>query len=78
MNIKLQINNKNIKINNQTKEMDVAPFLQSNRTFVPIRFIAESFGYKVDWNEKDEIVIISNEKENNSNSIDEAALYWAM
>lgn len=29
--------------------LDLAPFIQSGRTLVPLRFIAESFGAKVDW-----------------------------
>jgi hypothetical protein len=29
--------------------LDLAPFIQSGRTFVPLRFIAEAFGAKVDW-----------------------------
>jgi len=31
---------------------DTPPILQNNRTFVPIRYIAESFGAKVNWNEQ--------------------------
>lgn len=31
--------------------LDLAPFIQNGRTLVPIRFIAESFGAKVDWTE---------------------------
>lgn len=78
MIIKLKIGSASISVDKCKKQMDVSPFIKNDRTFVPIRFIAESFGYKVDWNEKDEIVTISNEKENNFNSIDEAALDWAM
>jgi len=29
--------------------MDVKPFLQNNRTYVPIRFVAEALGAKVIW-----------------------------
>ncbi len=38
--------------------IDVAPFIVSGRTMVPIRFIAENFGCTVDWNEAERKVII--------------------
>ena len=38
--------------------MDVAPFIENNRTFVPIRFVAESLGYQVEWNDTTRQVII--------------------
>lgn len=78
MIIKLKIGSTSISVDKCKKQMDVSPFIKNDRTFVPVRFIAEAFGYNVDWNEKDEVVTISNEKENNFNSIDEAALDWAM
>jgi hypothetical protein len=33
----------------QMMRLDVAPFLQSGRTMVPLRFIAEAFGAEVKW-----------------------------
>ncbi len=33
----------------QVKVIDVAPFIQDNRTYVPIRFASEAFGACVDW-----------------------------
>lgn len=43
---------------------DVHPFVENSRTFVPIRFIAEELGYKVDWNlDRREVSIESNESE---------------
>jgi hypothetical protein len=29
--------------------MDVAPFIQNDRTYVPLRFISEALGYEVKW-----------------------------
>ncbi|RNB86388.1 copper amine oxidase N-terminal domain-containing protein [Brevibacillus panacihumi] len=45
---------------NQTKIVfpDQKPILQKNRTLVPIRPIAESLGFEVDWNEANRTVII--------------------
>ena len=39
-----------VTVNGQTVEFpDQKPFLRDDRTLVPIRFIAESLGYEVDW-----------------------------
>ena len=46
------IGSKDVYINGGTKTIDVAPQVVSNRTMVPTRFIAESFGAKVVWNEE--------------------------
>lgn len=40
----------NLKTKIDIKNQDVAPIVKSGRTLVPIRFIAEKFGAKVDWN----------------------------
>lgn len=42
----------------------VAPIIQDGKILVPIQFIAEELGAKVDWNEKDNTLKV----ENNSNS----------
>lgn len=39
-------------------EMDVSPKVVHNRTLVPIRFIAEEFGLKVDWDQANRTVVI--------------------
>lgn len=38
-----------VNLQGQTIKLDVAPEINNNRTFVPLRFIAEAFGAKVDW-----------------------------
>jgi hypothetical protein len=45
----------------ETREiaMDVAPFIESGRTFVPVRFFAEAFGFFVSWNDRTETVTIT-------------------
>ena len=43
----------------QTVEFpDQKPFLRDDRTLVPIRFIAESLGYEVDWDAKENTALI--------------------
>ena len=58
MTIKLKIDSNEIEIDGVVKQMDTAPFIKDNRTFVPIRFVAEELGYNVEWdNDKREIII---------------------
>ncbi|MGB9781869.1 MAG: copper amine oxidase N-terminal domain-containing protein [Moorellaceae bacterium] len=45
--VKLQVGNKTIYVNGQAKQMDVAPLLRDGRVFLPVRFVAEAFGYEV-------------------------------
>jgi hypothetical protein len=47
--ITLQINNKIAKVNNDVVTLDAPPTILQNRTFVPLRFIAEAFGAQILW-----------------------------
>ena len=40
-------------VNDETVEMDVAPFVKDGRVMVPIRFLAETLGYTVDYDFSD-------------------------
>lgn len=53
-----KINDMNYVLNGEKKQMDVAPQIISDRTFVPLRVIAEVFGKKVDWDQKNETAIV--------------------
>lgn len=46
------------KINGVSKTVDVPPVNYKSRVYVPVRFIAESFGINVDWDSKTKSVII--------------------
>ncbi len=46
----LQVGNTNARINNQSRQLDVPPIIIEGRTLVPLRFVSESLGVKVDWN----------------------------
>ena len=48
--VKMQIDSKNLSVNGVVYEKDAAPVIRNDRTLVPIRFITESLGGKVDWN----------------------------
>jgi hypothetical protein len=58
--IRLNINKKVAYINIETEvAIDVPPMIVSNRTFVPLRFIAEAFNSQVDWNDKKREITIT-------------------
>jgi len=46
----LRIGNKTVQIADQDPvQLDVAPYIRISRTFVPLRFIGESFGATIGW-----------------------------
>lgn len=57
--VKLTINSKTASCNGTESELDTAPVIINERTMLPIRFVAESFGYKTDWNAEDKSIVIS-------------------
>ena len=57
--IVLQINNRNVLINNTTFTNDVAPVIVDNRTMVPIRVITEALGGRADWNAATQTVTLT-------------------
>ncbi|MDI6869312.1 MAG: copper amine oxidase N-terminal domain-containing protein [Coprothermobacterota bacterium] len=59
VSIFLWIGKKEIQVNGEIKEMDVAPFIKDSRTFVPIRFVSEALGAKVDWVDSEKKVSIT-------------------
>lgn len=40
-----------------TRPIDVAPILQSDRTFLPARYVAEGLGYQVSWDDTTQTVV---------------------
>lgn len=44
----MHIDSNRYTLNGQVYEMDAKPFIQSRRTYVPLRFISEAFGYDVE------------------------------
>ena len=61
--IMLTIGDRKTFINNSSVLLDVAPQIIDNRTFIPIRFISESFGAKVQWDAPTKTVTITPKKE---------------
>lgn len=61
----LKIGDKDAIVNGKLINLDVPAKIVDSRTFVPLRFIGESFGMFVDWNDTDRKVIVKeNLKEN--------------
>ncbi|GAB6179723.1 hypothetical protein JCM14036_10420 [Desulfotomaculum defluvii] len=56
--ITLAADNKTIVVNNQSKEMDVAPVVKNGRTYLPARWVAEGFGYTVGFDSKNQAVLV--------------------
>lgn len=48
-----------VKVNGTTIAFDAKPYIENNRTMVPIRFISEALGAKVDWNGTYRLVTIT-------------------
>lgn len=57
--IKLTVGSSTGYINGKAHALDVPPQIINERTLMPIRFIAEGFGYNVDWDQENLTVIIT-------------------
>ncbi|MGC9171934.1 copper amine oxidase N-terminal domain-containing protein [Caldisericum sp.] len=57
--IELIVGSKFAIVNSVRKNLDVAPVIKDARTFVPLRFISEVMGYKVEWNAETKTITIS-------------------
>lgn len=58
--IVLTIDSQKAQVGNQTISLDVPAVIRQNRTFVPIRFVSENFGYQVEWDNDSRSVLITN------------------
>jgi outer membrane protein assembly factor BamB len=56
--VELWIGRKQIKINGVDREIDVAPFIENGRTLVPLRFITEPMGAKIQWDAQNRIILL--------------------
>jgi thiol-disulfide isomerase/thioredoxin len=50
--ISLQIGSKSTLVNGKTMDLDAPPEIKKGRTFLPLRFIVEALGAKINWNAK--------------------------
>ncbi len=56
--VEMWLDKKELVKNGETVDIDVAPFSENERTFVPLRFAAENLNCTVDWLEETNSVII--------------------
>lgn len=75
--IKLKIGSKNFNVDGVDLQMDVAPFLKNDRTFVPVRFVAEGMKMNVEWNNETQEVTVYDRKKY-FETADDCAFDWAM
>ena len=57
--ILLEIGNQFVLVNGQLESLDAASQLKNNRTYIPLRFVAEALGYQVDWDAQNRRVLIN-------------------
>lgn len=60
--IKLVIDNVTAYLNGTAQTLDIAPTIINGRTMLPIRFIAESFKFNVDWTQETQTITITKSK----------------
>lgn len=65
--IKLTIDSMTATLNNAEQTLDAAPTIVNGSTMLPIRFIAESFKFNVDWDASTQIVTIKKSVDSNVN-----------
>ena len=51
--IKLRVGQPSYQVDGRTMVMDTSPIIMENRTLLPIRFVVEALGGKVEWNERE-------------------------
>ncbi|EFM39519.1 copper amine oxidase domain protein [[Eubacterium] yurii subsp. margaretiae ATCC 43715] len=57
--IEIKIGNKTAMINGKAVELDVPPMIRNDRTMIPLRFVAESLNYNVDYDKEKREVSLS-------------------
>jgi hypothetical protein len=58
INLQLTIGSKTMLVNNVPVSMEVAPEIKDNRTFLPIRPVAQVFGLQIEWNPTEKSVYL--------------------
>ncbi len=57
--IVMEIGKTTYTVNGEEKTLDVPAQIMSDRTMIPVRAVSESFECRVDWNEENQVVIIT-------------------
>jgi len=56
--VALTIGKKNVTVGGEPQQLDVAPLIDKERTFVPVRFVVDALGGHVDWDAAEKKVTI--------------------
>ena len=56
--VEMVVGEKEFVANGEKKTMDVAPFIEKNRTYVPLRFLAEGMKLPVAWDGKNRAAVV--------------------
>lgn len=64
--IEMQIGSPTMLVNDETKSLDTKPAVINDRTLLPIRFIAEKFGFDVIWDGENMTVTIQSKSSNDT------------
>lgn len=75
INIALTIDSQDAIINGREVELKQAPIIANSKTYVPVRFIAETFGIPVDWDQASQTVLINSQIKDNTKSTPQYELY---
>jgi len=59
ISINIVIGDSYATVNGETIAIDSPAFIENGRTYLPVRFVSEALGAKVDWDEKTQAVILS-------------------
>lgn len=60
--IKLQVGQKTAMVNDKRISLEEAPFIRNNRTYVPLRFVAEAFDISVEWIAPEQKILLKEEE----------------
>lgn len=71
VNISVRINDMDIVVNNRKVTMDTKAIIKDDRTYVPIRYVAESLGATVGWNANTKTVIITTGKNTDKSYVED-------
>jgi hypothetical protein len=64
MTVWFRIGNPDAKVNGNTIAMEIAPFVRRNRSVVPLSFVSEALGVKVEYDASTGHVLIMNNRKN--------------
>lgn len=58
--LEIPMNEDYIKVNDKILKMDTKPFIKNGRTYIPLKYVFEGFGYNIEWHEASRTVVVSN------------------